>query len=136
MPECAVAGKKSRAVVHSSPTSSWQHLQRLTHGRHLQLLRRRTLGRGRHEDVLTRAKAAHAAHNPRRQRGPHGGEKAAGEAARDDGTCLSANSIATLDALVDELCSAEVLEALLVADEIEAQRELVIDAMRDAYDLW
>ena len=50
--------------------------------------------------------------------------------------CLSANSIAMLDALVDELCSAEVLEALLVADEIEAQRELMIDAMRDTYDLW
>ena len=28
------------------------------------------------------------------------------------------------------------LEALLVAEEIEAHRELVIDAMRDTYDLW
>ena len=55
---------------------------------------------------------------------------------RDDSAGLSANSIAMLDALVDELCSAEVLEALLVADAIEAQRELVIDAMRDTYDLW
>ena len=52
----------------------------------------------------------------------------AGDAAAE---LLTANSIAMLDALVDELCSAEVLEALLVADEIEAQRELVIDAMRD-----
>ena len=83
--------------------SSWQPLQRLTHGRHLQLLR----GGARSVEVVTRT----SLRVPKpltpltiRDDSAHGGEKAAGEAARDDGTCLSANSIATLDALVDGVC--------------------------------
>ena len=50
--------------------------------------------------------------------------------------CLSAKSIALIDALVDELCARDALEALLVAEEVADERELVVDAMRDAYDMW